>query len=135
MPADVAQHLDPVQLRQPFGVVEHDGVGGPIAIAQHFCEHATDRGLVGFDLGNGSQRPGLVLAGGIADHGGAAAHQGDRLVAALLQPVQHHHGEVIADMQRRRRAIVADIGDRLALRGERVEAVEIGTLVDESALL
>ena len=38
-------------------------------------------------------------------------------------------------MQRRRRAVVADIGGRLALGGKRVEALEIGTLVDEAAFL
>ena len=44
-------------------------------------------------------------------------------------------GQVVADVQRRRRAVVADIGGRLASRGERVEAVDIGTLVDEAAFL
>ena len=37
-------------------------------------------------------------------------------------------------MQRRRRAVVADIADRLALGGQRVEAFGIGYLVDEAAL-
>jgi hypothetical protein len=99
MPADVAQHLDPVQFCQPFGVVEHDGIAGAGSIAQHLGEHAANAGLVGFDLGHRADGARFVLAGGIADHSGAAAHQGDRLVAALLQPIQHHHGEEIADMQ------------------------------------
>ena len=38
-------------------------------------------------------------------------------------------------MQRRRGAVVADIGGGLALGGERVEALEIGALVDEAAFL
>ena len=135
VPADIAQHLDPVQLGQPFGIVEHDGVGLAVAIAQHLGEHAADRGLVGLDLGDGAQRARLVLAGGIADHGGAAAHQRDRLVAALLQPVQQHHGEEVADMQRRRGAVIADIGGGFALDGERVQPLEIGALVDEAAFL
>ncbi|MET4828073.1 hypothetical protein ABH972_005662 [Bradyrhizobium ottawaense] len=62
-------------------------------------------------------------------------HQRDRLVAGLLEPVQHHHGEVIADMQRAGGAIVADIGGRLALGGERVQPLEIGALVNESTFL
>src|SRR3981081_1336702 len=49
-----------------------------------------------------------------------------------LQPIQHHHGQVVADVQRWRRAVVADIGGCLASRGERVEAFEIGTLMDEA---
>ncbi len=38
-------------------------------------------------------------------------------------------------MQRRRGAVVANIGGGLALRGQRVEAREIGALVDEAAIL
>jgi hypothetical protein len=38
-------------------------------------------------------------------------------------------------VQRRRRAVIADIGGRLAFRGERVEAFKIGTLVDKAAFL
>ena len=38
-------------------------------------------------------------------------------------------------MQRRRGAVIADIGGRLALRGQRVQALEIGALVDEAAFL
>ena len=43
--------------------------------------------------------------------------------------------QVVADMQRRRGAVVADIGGGLALGRERVQALEIGTLVDEAAFL
>ena len=82
-----------------------------------------------------AHRAGLVLAGGVADHRGAAAHQRDRLVAALLQPVQHHHGQEVADVQRPRGAVIADIGGGLSLRGKRVEALEIGALVNEAAFL
>ena len=135
MPADVAQHLDPVELGQPFGIVEHDRVAGAGAVAQHLGEHAADLALLASISSTRAHRARFVLAGGVADHGGAAAHQRDRLVAALLQPVQHHHGQVVADVQRRRGAVVADIGGRLALGGERVEALEIGTLVDEAAFL
>ncbi|MGY3365949.1 hypothetical protein ACVWZL_003074 [Bradyrhizobium sp. GM2.4] len=107
----------------------------PPAIAQHLCEHAADRFLVGLDLGDGADRARLVLSGGIADHGCAAAHQRDRLVAGLLQPVQHHHGQVVADVQRAGGAIVTDISRRLALGGEGVQPLEIGALVDESTFL
>ena len=62
-------------------------------------------------------------------------HQRDRLVAGLLEPVQHHHGQIVADMQRAGGAIVADIGGRFALGGERVQPLEIGALVDKSTFL
>jgi len=38
-------------------------------------------------------------------------------------------------MQRGCGAVIPDIGGGLAFRGERVEALEIGTLVDEAAFL
>src|SRR3546814_3620458 len=53
-------------------------------------EGLADLGDVGADLGVGEQLARLVAAGGIAHLGGAAAHQGDRPVAGLLQPAQHH---------------------------------------------
>ena len=38
-------------------------------------------------------------------------------------------------MQRRRGAVIADIGGGLALGGKRVQPLEIGALVDEAAFL
>ena len=38
----------------------------------------------------GEKAAALVLAGGVADPGGAAAHQGDRAVPGLLHPVEQH---------------------------------------------
>ena len=65
----------------------------------------------------GEDAAALVLAGRVADPRGAAAHQRDRLVAGLLQPVQHHDRQQRADMQRGRGAVEADIGgDRAASR-------------------
>ena len=52
----------------------------------------------------------VVAEGRIADHRGAAAHQRDRPVAGLLQPVEHRDGDQIADVQAGRRRVVADIG-------------------------
>ena len=56
----------------------------------------------------------------------AAAHQRDRLVAGLLQPVQHHDLYERADMQRRRGAVEADIGGDLARRAPSRRARGIG---------
>ena len=76
----------------------------------------------------------FVLAGGIADHRRAAAHQRDRLAAGLLQPMQHHDLQQRADVQRRRGAIEADIGDQLAAQRLFVEAGEVRALVNVAAL-
>ena len=63
----------------------------------------------------------LVLAGRIADLGGAAAHQHDRLVPGLLEPAQHHDLDEAADMERRRGRVEADIAghDLRAARARR----------------
>src|ERR1043166_641422 len=50
----------------------------------------------------------LVAARLIADARRAAAHQDDRLVAGLLQPVQHHDRDQVPDMQRPAGAVIAD---------------------------
>ena len=71
----------------------------------------------------GEQLAALVLAGRIADLGGAAAHQHDRLVPGLLQPPQHHDLDEAADMERRRGRVEADIAGHDLLRGERVQAL------------
>ena len=76
----------------------------------------------------------LVLARRIADHGGAAAHQRQRLAAGLLQPAQHHDLQQRADVQRRRGAVEADIGDQRSAQRLRVEAGEVRALMDVAAL-
>ncbi|OIQ68461.1 hypothetical protein GALL_499460 [mine drainage metagenome] len=115
MPADIAQHLDPVELGQPFGIVRHDRIVLALAELQEVREHLLDALLVALDILDRKDFSGLVLAGGVADAGGAAAHQRDRPVAGLLQPVEAHdlyHG---TDMERRRGAVEADIGHEFAL--------------------
>ena len=132
VPADLAQHLDVVELGQPLGIVDHHRVGFPRAEVDELVEGGADRCLVGVDLLVGEELARLVAAGRIADAGGAAAHQRDRLVAGRLQPVQHHDRQQMADMERGRRAVVADIGDGLQLRREGVEPGRVGNLVDEA---
>ena len=96
---DVAQELDVAERVEPVGVVDHHRVGRPVAEGQEPLEHAADAGDVGVDLVVGEQRAALVLAGGIADLGRAAAHQHDRLVPGLLQPAQHHDLHQAAHVQ------------------------------------
>ena len=57
------------------------------------------------------------------------------LLPVCLQPVQHHQHDHVADMERRRRAVEADVADRLPLGRQRIEAGEIRALVDEPALV
>ena len=135
MPPDVAQELDVVELGEPVGVVGHDRVGLAVAEADEMRERLADARLVGLDLGDCHELAAFVLARRVADHGRAAAHQRHRLPARLLQPVQHHDADQVADMQRRGGAIEADIGDERSRAGLFVEAGEIGALMDEPPLL
>ena len=135
MPADLAQEIDVVELRQPLGVVRHDGVGLALAEPDEMGEGLFDARLVGLDRLDGQKLAALVLAGRIADPGRAAAHQSDRLAAGLLQPVQHHDRHERADMQRRRGAVEADVGDEIARARLVVEALKVRALVDIAALL
>ena len=133
MPAVVAQEIDVVQRVEPIGVVDHHRAARAVAEAQELGEHALDAGDVRGDLGVAQQLARLVLAGGVADLGGAAADQDDRAMAGLLQLAQHHDADEIADMQRRRRAVEADIaGEPLAPR-EPVQSRLVRRLMDVAA--
>ena len=134
MLADVAQEVDVVERRQPFGVVDHDGGVGPALEIDELGEGGLEALLVGLDLIVGEELAQLVLARRVADARRAAAHQRDRPVAGLLEPAQHHDREEIADVIARRRAVVADIGGDHALGQRRIEPVRVGALVEEAAL-
>ena len=134
MPAEVSQKLDVVELVEPIGVVGHDRVARAVAEAEELTEDALDARHVGGDLLVALKLAGLVLAGGVADPRGAAAHQHDRLVAEALEPAQHHDRDQIADMKRAGGDVVADVGDRGPLRETRVEALRVRALVQEAAV-
>ena len=90
MPADVAQERDQAQIIQPVGVVHHQGIGRAVAENQKTRKDAPDAGHIARDLVVTQELPAFILAGWIADFGGAATHQHDRLVAGLLQVPQKH---------------------------------------------
>ena len=72
----------------------------------------------------------LVAAGGVANHRGAAAHKGDRAMAGFLHPVQDHHGDEVAHMNRWSRAVIAYISS-YRLRAKRVCLTLPGLNTDE----
>ena len=102
---------------------------------EHLGKDLLDAVLVALDLLHRPDGARLVLARRIADARRAAPHEDDRLVAGLLQPVEHHDLDQRADMQRRGRAVEADVAYGAAGRGERVQPGEVGALVDEAALV
>src|SRR3546814_6339096 len=75
----------------------------------------------------------LILEAGIADLAGATAHDHDGLVPCALQLPQHHDGYQMADVQRRRSRIEADISRYNLLRRYRVQPFGIGDLMNVAA--
>ena len=134
MPADIAQHLDPVELGQPFGIVRHDRIALALAELQEAREHLLDALLVALDILDRKNFARLVLARGVADAGGSTTHQRDRLVAGLLQPVQAHDLDHGTHMERRRGAVEADIGHELATGGQRIERARVRNLMNKAAV-
>ncbi len=135
MLADLAQEGDIFEPVEPLGIVEQDRVRRPVTEGQEAFEDPLDRGDVGVDRLGGEQLAGLVLEAWIADLRGSAAHQHDRLVPGLLEPAEHHDLDEAADVERRRGGVEAYVaGDDLRL-SERVEALGVGELVDEAALV
>ena len=87
---------------------------GPGVEVEKSLELPLDAGDVLVELLAREQLALLRLAAGIANHAGAAADDGDRMVPESLQARQPHHRQQRADMEARRRRIEADVGrDRL----------------------
>ena len=135
MRPDIAQQFDIAELAQPFVIVDHHGIGRPVAERQELLEYGPDRGDVGVDLIVRQHLPAFVLARRIADLGGAAAHDHDRLVPRLLELAQHHDRDQMADMQRGPGGVEADITRHDILARKAVEPVGVGQLVDIAALV
>ena len=127
--AHLPQQLDIVQLQQPVGVVQHQG----LALAEldkplHLLLEAVAVVLDGLRRHHGTHvRP----AGGVADIAGAAADQGDRAVARHLQPLHQAQGHEVAHVQAVRRGVKADIERGLAVVHQLPDLLLVRHLGDE----
>ena len=74
----------------------------------------------------------IGAAGGVADHGGAAADEGDGLVACHLQTLHQGQGHEVAGSQTVGGAVKADVEGGLAVFDE-VDDLVIGDLSHEAA--
>lgn len=128
----LAQHGDIFQLVQPIGIVDELGAG--IEIKEGF-KHPADGGDIGVDLLFGEHLARFILAGRIADLGGAAAHERNGVMPRALQGAQHHDGEQMAGMQAGSGGIKADIGGDRAGRCLGVECLKVRALVNIAALM
>ena len=120
--ANSAQHFDIAERAQPLVVINHHCVGRSVAEGQQSLEHHADRGDVRLNIIAGEHLAALVLAGRIADFGGAAAHHDDWLMPGLLQPSQHHNLHQRANMQRWRGGIEANIARHDLPRSQGIKA-------------
>ena len=132
--AVVAQELDIAEPLQPLGIVQHHRLRRPVAELQELGEGLLDAGDIGRDHGVRQQGPLLVLVGGVADLGCAAAHQRDGLVTAFLQPAQHHDRDQMADMQAVGGGVVTDVGRDHAGVQRRIQRLQVGALMQVAAL-
>ena len=92
MSADVAQEVDVIEFIEPVGIVRHYRVvcRGPVAKAQEARKDRANGFEIFINGFVGKKPPAFILARWIADARSAAAHQGDRPVAGLLQPIEQH---------------------------------------------
>ena len=98
--ADIADELQEGELAHPVVVVDQQGGVGFLAVeVEELAQLFFDALLVVAQRGFIQQVAFLAFAGGVADHAGGAAEQGDGPVAAALQVRQHHDAHQVADMQ------------------------------------
>ena len=133
MHAHLAQEVDVVELGQPIGVVDDQGLAlGKVQEAAHLLLDALH---VVVDVLGGEHLAKLALAGGVADQARAAAHQGDGPVAGPLHVGHGHDGDVVADVQGVGRGVKAHVEGDGTLLHALVQVFLVDGLGDEAALL
>ena len=129
--ADLAQKVHVVEVEQPVCVVHHQRfVVREVDEALHLLFEA---GGVVLDVLTGQHLAHIGSARGVADHGGAAADQGDRLVARHLQALHQRQRHEVPCRQAVRRAVKADIERRLARVDHRLDLFLVGQLGEKSS--
>ena len=83
------------------------------------------------DVLPGEHFPHIGAPGGVADHGGAAADQGDGLVSRLLQALHEGQGHEVARRQAVSGAVKADVEGGLARVDHLADFVLVGDLGDQ----
>ena len=130
--AHLAQEVHVVEVEQPVGVVGDDGLAvGEVEEAAHLRLDALD---VVVDLLAGEHLAQLALAGRVADHARAAAHQRDGAVTGLLHVRHRHDRDVMPDVQRVRGGVKADVEGHLLVFQHLVQVVLVNRLRDKASL-
>ena len=154
MSADVSHEFQVVDVAQPVRVIDADGLAGsgflvlaalaqdafagnvlPLFVElQELVEQLLEGSAVLVDLLRGHHGTGVGAAGGVAQHGGAAADEDDRSVAVFLHV--HHDDDLhkVAYMQAVRRGVEADVELYLLLAQQLADAFVVRGLFDKAAL-
>ena len=131
--AHLPQELHVVQVQQPIGVVEHHGLAGALAEVDEFFHLALEAFGVVVNVLLGEHFTHIRAAGGVADHGGPPADEGNGPVARLLEALHQGQGHEMARRQAVLRAVEADIKGGLAVVNEVADLVLAGHLGNEAA--
>ena len=111
--ADVPDEIDVVQVQQPVGIVDHHGLA--LAELNEPLHLLFEAGAVVVDGLLGHHGAHIRPAGGIADHGRAAADEGNGSVAGHLQPLHQAQCHEVTHMQGVGSGVKADIEHGLAV--------------------
>ena len=124
--ADVSEEFHIVKVQQPVCVVDHHGLAlAELNEAGHLLAEAVAVVLDGL---HGHHLPEIGAAGGVADHAGAAAHQGDRPVSGHLQALHQAECHEMAYMQAVCGRVESDVKGCLAVVDHLTDLVLVGYL-------
>ena len=129
--AHLPQQFHIVQVQQPVGVVEHHGLA--LAELDELFHLALEALGVVVDVLLGEHSAHIGAAGGVSDHGGAAADEGDGLVARHLQTLHQRQRHEMAGGEAVGRAVKADVEGSLAVVDHLADVVFVGDLGDQAA--
>ena len=107
--ADVAYKAQETEFLHPVVIVHHFGGIFPAVEHQQFFQLLLNAVLVMTDRLLAQQVSFLRFSGGVADHAGGAADEGQWFVAGQLQVLQHHNAHQVTDVQGIGRGIDADV--------------------------
>ena len=105
--AHLAQQLNIVEIQQPVGVIDHDGLA--LAEVDEALHLALEALCVVVNILLGEHLAHIRAARGVADHGRAAADERDGLVARHLEALHQRQCHKVAGRQAVGRAVKADI--------------------------
>ena len=129
--ANLSQQLNIIEIQQPVGVIHHQSLIRP-ELNEFFHLPAEALGVV-VNVLPGQHLAHIGAAGGIADHGGAAADKGDGAVARLLQALHQRQRHEMAGGQAVRRAVKANVEGGLAGIHHLADFFLVGHLCNEPA--